>query len=593
MFTPPYFSHFYQTRPLLTLLIPFMMKINKQYKRAHYLCLFIIYGGIKMKRTLMTPLALGSLVYMAIISTTAFAGTVENTNHRTTALENDYGAMAPAQVSKQTWQTISAWSTDSLSLLDFMAENDEEAVLNHYIEKLTATYRAEEILSQIKEIDVNALDLWSTVLADHSPEDSYYLARYLIQYKPALFKQWLTMQKMVSLAEFVEINNPRLFEAWFETYAAPKKKGLSVLSYNKEMDPTTYNEIKELLNKDAKGGPKSACACQMVVPNTGSGTVVTNYPSTPSSPAPETSSDNKGMSKHGLNFTSTAYGAFHSGDGERWSKHKAYGYDNTISHNSTEFSVKMLCADKAGFDCNQSNSCSGNLEVRGTYASRFHVKGTARQIWSKATNAHSADGAKFAVDLPGSAPEIVLFNKAGGAAMSFNTGWDINSVLGTIKAALGITAAIVNDNAGSLLDAQLASDLITNIAGIITRSGNEASVNSTMRARFDSSDVSPFLLQPNEVYHFTLDSEAHVKARGYGGYSDSHFEFGSSGAVMYAANHFTCGPNVTAPMPTGLWFYASQSGPDNTASLRSDVEGWLSIQLNQGVNAIQQQGVVY
>ncbi|WP_148300832.1 hypothetical protein [Shewanella marina] len=254
----------------------------------------------------------------------------------------------------------------------------------------------------------------------------------------------------------------------------------------------------------------------------------------------------------------------------------------------------MLCVKPSGQACdNLSNTCSGNLEVRGTYASNYHVKGTATQLWSKATNSHSSDGAKFAVDLPGPAPEIILFNKAAGAVMKYQTGWDLNAVMGTLTAALGITSAIINEDVGSLLEADLYNDLISNLAGVITREGNEAIVNLTMKARFDSADVSPFGLQPNEVYHFALDSKARVKARGYGGYSDSHFEYGSSGAVMYAANNFSCSADVNPPAPTGLWFYANQSGPLDLYSLQADVENWLSIHLAMPVNASAQQGVIH
>ena len=556
-----------------------------------------------MKLENITPKLLSNIVCTIMLgsvslthTTVATAATSDvNDQYRTVLKEGDPSQMRPAEVSEAAWKVISTWSTDSTSLLEYMADRDEEFELDRYVDSLTVEHRDGEVLSQVQELDKNVLDLWSEVMAEQAPEDNYYFTRYIINYKPAVFDQWRTQQGAPALSQFLEQNSPQFYAGWYEEYAAPKTKGLSVLEYDPNINPEILNELKSLLSKDPIGGPsytKSKCSCQMVTPMTGSGHVVTNYPSSQSSWS-DTSSDNSGMSKHGLTFNTTAYGAFHSGDGERWSKHKVYGYDATIDHNSTEFYVKMLCADANGYSCNLSNSCSGNLEVRGTYAARYHVKGTAKQIWSKATNSHTSDGAKFAVDLPGAAPEVILFNKAGGGAMSFNTGWDINSVLGTLKAALGITSAILSDNPGSLLDGNLASDLITNIAGMITRSGNEQSVTNTMRARFDSSDVSPFLLQPNEVYHFTLDSQARVKARGYGGYSDSHFEYGSSGAVMYAANHFTCGSEVNAPAPTGLWFYSSQLGPDSNASLRSDVENWLSIQLNKPVNANQAQGVVH
>ncbi|CAH9057304.1 hypothetical protein PSECIP111854_01970 [Pseudoalteromonas sp. CIP111854] len=541
-----------------------------------------------MNRTIFNPNALSIISAALLFSGTALSSIAAEANIK----KQENGQMLPTQVSAQTWQAISNWSTDSLSLLEFIASNDEEYELNHYIELLTRDHRDGEILRQLKELDTTVLDYWPQAMNEASPEDNFLFTRYIIQYKPAQFVQWLNRYKAISLSQYLEQKAPQLFNAWYEEHAAPKRKGLSILEYNSALPAEVYAELKDLLSKDPSGGTKSQCACQMITPVTGSGHVVTNYPATPSNWS-DYSSDSSGLSKHKLDFKTTAYGAFHSGDGVRWSKHKAYGYDSSINHNSSEFYVKMLCTDAGGFDCNQSNSCTGNLEVRGTYSSRYHVKGTAKQIWSKATNSHAGDGAKFAVDLPGSAPEIVLFNKAGGAAMSYNTGWDINSVLGALKAALGITSAIVSDSPGSLLDGELASDLITNIAGMVTRSGNEKTVNSTMRARFDSSDVSPFLLQPNEVYHFTLDSSARVKARGYGGYSDSHFEYGSSGALMYAANHFTCGTNVTPPTPTGLWFYADQSGPDSNASLRSDVENWLSIQLNKPVSASQSQGIVH
>ncbi|CAM4201696.1 hypothetical protein [Pseudoalteromonas byunsanensis] len=548
-----------------------------------------------MKHTILNAKVLANFACTALLGSATFAyasSTVTADTTQTKQVTQEFGQMTPTTVSETTWRAISNWSTDSLSLLEFIADNDEEYQLNRYIDLLVRDHRDAEVLAQVQALDKNVLDLWSQAMAEASPEDNYLFTRYLAQYKPALFDQWLASNRALTLPEFLNQQSPQLYDTWYSEHAAPKRKGLSVLEYDKTLSGEVYAELKDLLNKLPVGGSRSQCACQMITPQTGSGHVVTNYPATPSNWS-DYSSDNSGLSKHKLDFKTTAYGAFHSGDGERWSKHKVYGYDSSINHNSSEFYVKMLCADTNGYDCNQSNSCSGNLEVRGTYAARFNVTGQAKKIWSKATNSHSGDGAKFAVDLPGGAPEVVLFNKAGGAAMSYNTGWDINSVLGALKAALGITAAIVSDNPGSLLDGQLASDLITNIAGMITRSGNEATVNSTMRARFDSSDVSPFLLQPNEVYHFTLDSNARVKARGYGGYSDSHFEYGSSGAIMYAANQFTCGSNVTPPMPTGLWFYADQSGPDSVASLRSDVETWLSMQLNKPVSAAQPQGIVH
>ncbi|MCF6436664.1 hypothetical protein [Pseudoalteromonas sp. MMG022] len=548
-----------------------------------------------MKRTILNAKVLANLTCTMLLSsaTFAYAGAAEFTNSdQTQQLSQEYGQMTPTAVSETTWRAISNWSTDSVSLLEFIADNDEEFELERYVDVLIRDYRDGDVVAQFQALDKTVLDLWSQAMDEASYEDNFLFTRYAAQYKPALFDQWLKNNRALTLAEYLQQQSPQLYETWYNEHAAPKRKGLSVLEYDKTLPSEVYAELKDLLNKLPLGGERSQCACQMITPLTSSGHVVTNYPSSPSNWS-DYSSDDSGLSKHKLDFKTTAYGAFHSGDGERWSKHKVYGYDSSINHNSSEFYVKMLCADTNGYDCNQSNTCSGNLEVRGTYAARFHVTGQAKKIWSKATNSHSADGAKFAVDLPGAAPEIVLFNKAGGAAMSYNTGWDINSVLGALKAALGITAAIVSDNPGSLLDGQLASDLITNIAGMITRSGNEATVNSTMRARFDSSDVSPFMLQPNEVYHFTLDSNARVKARGYGGYSDSHFEYGSSGAIMYAANQFTCASGVTPPLPTGLWFYADQSGPDSIASLRSDVETWLSMQLNKPVSAGQSQGIVH
>lgn len=552
-----------------------------------------------MKPKILTSKLLSSIACSILLGSASFghatAATVNPDGQNMSILQEDYDQMAPAEVSEEAWKVISGWSSDSVSLLEYMADGEEEFELDRYVDNITQKYQSGQILSQVQKLDKNVLDVWPDVMAEQVPEDNYYFTRYIIQFKPDVFDLWRVQQGVMPLTQYLEQNAPQLYTAWYEGFSAPKARGLSVLEYNPEISPEVFNELKFLLAKDPIGGStykKKSCSCQMVTPMTSTGQVVTNYPSTPSS-GNYSSDDSSGFTKHHLNFDTTAYGAFHSGDGERWSKNKAYGYDATIAHNATEFYVKMLCADANGYSCNLSNSCSGNLEVRGTYAARYHVKGTAKQIWSKATNSHSSDGAKFAVDLPGAAPEVILFNKAGGAAMSYNTGWDINSVLGTLKAALGITSAILSDNPGSLLDGQLASDLISNLVGMITRSGNEASVTNTMRARFDSSDVSPFLLQPNEVYHFTLDSHARVKTRGYGGYSDSHFEYGSSGAVMYAANHFTCGADVNAPTPTGLWFYANQSGPDSSASLQNDVENWLSIQLNKPINASQSQGVVH
>ncbi|UAA37559.1 hypothetical protein KIH87_12655 [Paraneptunicella aestuarii] len=550
-----------------------------------------------MKSKISTSKLLSSIACSILLGSASFGqATAANIDGQNMSiLQEDYDQMAPSQVSAEAWQVISGWSSDSVSLLQFLADGEEEFELDRYVDDVTKEYQAGEILAQVQKLNKSVLDRWEEAMAEQVPEDNYYFTRYIIQYKPEVFDQWSIQQGVMPLTQYLERNAPATYASWYDGYAAPKTKGLSVLEYNPKISAEVLGELKSLLSKDPIGGSpyqKKSCSCQMVTPMTSTGNVVTNYPSTPTS-GNYTSDDSSGFEKHHLSFDTTAYGAFHSGDGERWSKNKVYGYDATIAQNSTEFYVKMLCADANGYACNLSNSCSGNLEVRGTYAARYHVKGTAKQIWSKATNSHSSDGAKFAVDLPGAAPEVILFNKAGGAGMSYNTGWDINSVLGTLKAALGITSAILSDNPGSLLDGQLASDLISNLVGMITRSGNEASVTNTMRARFDSSDVSPFLLQPNEVYHFTLDSNSHVKARGYGGYSDSHFEYGSSGAVMYAANHFTCGAEVNAPAPTGLWFYADQLGPDSNASLRNDVETWLSIQLNKPINASQSQGVVH
>ncbi|AXQ98583.1 hypothetical protein [Pseudoalteromonas piscicida] len=504
----------------------------------------------------------------------------------------EYGEMAPSQVSPEAWQAISNWSQDRVSLLEYISDNDEEYELDRYVDSLIRDYRDGEMLSQAKALDQNVLSAWENAFTEQAPEDNFFFTRYLIQFKPTVFEKWTQQQKVPTLSQHLELNAPQLYSTWHKEYAAPKRKGLSVLEYDRTLPSDILAELKELLTKKPIFGPKSQCSCQMVTPSTSTGQVVTNYPST-QTPWSTSTSDGSGFSKHHAYVNTSAYGAFHSAKGKGWSKNKALSFDNTSAHNSTEFHVKMLCADTGGFACNQSNACSGNLEVRGTYSARYHVTGQAKKIWSKGTNSHATDGAKFAVDLPGAAPEVILFNKAGGAAMGYNTTWNLNSTIGVVKAALGITSAIVNGNPGSLLDGQLADALITNLAGMITRSGNQASVTTTMRARFDSSDVSPFLLQPNEVYHFTLDSKGRVQARGYGGYSDSHYEYGSSGAVMYAANHFTCGSNVNAPAPTGLWFYSSQSGPDSDASLRSDVENWLSVQLNKPVNAGQRQGIIH
>ncbi|MEJ6474172.1 hypothetical protein [Pseudoalteromonas piscicida] len=504
----------------------------------------------------------------------------------------EYGEMAPSQVSPQAWQAISNWSQDRVSLLEYISDNNEEYELDRYVDSLIRDYRDAQMLSQAKALDQNVLSAWENAFPEQVPEDNFLFTQYLIQFKPTVFEKWTQQYKAPTLNQYLAQHAPTLYTTWYEEFAAPKHKGLSVLEYDKALPVEVYAELKELLLKKPIFGAKSLCACQMITPTTSSGEVVTNYPSTPSATSRSTS-DSSGLSKHFAYVNMTAYGAFHSAKGKRWSKHKAHNFDENSEHNSTELYAKMLCTDTSGFACNQSNACSGNLEVRGVYSAKYHVTGEAKKIWSKGTNSHATDGAKFAVDLPGAAPEVILFNKAGGTAMGYNTTWNLNSTIGVIKAALGITSAIVNGNPGSLLDGQLADDLITNLAGMITRSGNQAHVSTTMRARFDSSDVSPFLLQPNEVYHFTLDSKGRVQARGYGGYSDSHYEYGSSGAVMYAANHFTCGSNVNAPAPTGLWFYSSQSGPDSNTSLGSDVENWLSVQLNKPINASQHQGIIH
>ena len=69
----------------------------------------------------------------------------------------EYGEMAPSQVSPEAWQAISHWSQDRVSLLEYISDNDEEYELDRYVDSLIRDYRDGEMLSQAKALDQNVL----------------------------------------------------------------------------------------------------------------------------------------------------------------------------------------------------------------------------------------------------------------------------------------------------------------------------------------------------------------------------------------------------------------------------------------------------
>ncbi|WP_148300833.1 hypothetical protein [Shewanella marina] len=211
--------------------------------------------------------------------------------------EVKYGEMAPSKVSESTWQIINNWSTDKISLLEYAFEENNPLV-DEYVEVITRKLSGRKLLRQFKAIDKQVLAFWKDAYRDKKPKQSYYLIRYMLWFKPDVFNQWLQQQQQPSLTEFVKHKFPNDYQIWLEQFAAPKTQGLSLLNFDPDMDEQNHREIMSILSKRPLGGEKSVCSCQMILPSTTSGTVVTNYPATPWS-STYTDNDNSGMKNMG------------------------------------------------------------------------------------------------------------------------------------------------------------------------------------------------------------------------------------------------------------------------------------------------------
>ena len=522
--------------------------------------------------------------------------------------KSKYSQTEPVKVSKSAWQAISNWSTDTKSLLQFIKDRKRTAVLDQYIKELLFSghpYGRGSILSQAEKYDKQVLDQWNIAYKNYSPDDNFHLMRYLITYKPLTFNLWHTSQgNLLTLNDFVSRTDRSLYNAWYKAYASPKRRGLSVVSYNRKIDSKTKSELRSIFippsynrkidskTKRLRNPQVNMCVCQMVEVADSQGNVVENHPSTSvNNNIDDSDYTSFGIysKEHNYNVDSTAYGAFRSIDGSRSSRHKSYGVENSYDHNSTEFDVIMTCTNSIGAQCRKGQGCVGDLNVGANYSSAYSVYGEASGIPSKGTNSIIGSSAKFSLNVQGESEEIYLFRKMGGVGMEYHANWEPKATVGTTVNLAEITAAIVADNYDSI-DDDLISDTADNIANMVTKSGNNKQVDATMRVSFDSLHTAPFPLSPNEIYHFKLDSYDTLKARGYGVSSLSEFGYGSSGSVMYAAKNFSCGLGSIAPQPKGLWFYADLYGPDDIATLQSEVVYWFSLN-GMSVDASNHQGV--
>lgn len=346
--------------------------------------------------------------------------------------------------------------------------------------------------------------------------------------------------------------------------------------------------------------PAPTCSCQIIVPvANGDVTPFINSPSEHESNTEHYYKEmrnwpNRDHVKIEESFYTSSHGAFHSGDGYRYRFQGANDHTSSGMTNATELQFQMICINGAGNAC---EGCVGELELRAQYESTAKTRSdSAGSPFSNGARSGAGDGVMLTYDPPGAQEEMVLMNKGVGSSHVNRTTYNAEAFLNLVKNAVQITAAVLSADEGTVAAGNIEGDLmdetIANLLGLIERDGVQGTNVVNMRGVYDTADSSPFQINPNDVYRFAMTSVGAVDMSGFGPYTKSWTDYGSSGLMVYTANNFTCNANTVPPQEQGAWFYADVSGPNSESTLRNNAAAKISAELGVPVNISANMGVV-